>query len=109
MAQEVPKKFKNSHIQRMLDSGDMQIFDGDEYMIVKRKKKKSKVITRTITKKIYLRRGVRRNNLSIQPGLEPGFDPVLGVSYSRDLNEAIRIQGTILTNGTFLGGFGYNY
>ena len=120
---KAPAPFQNSDIKRTLEDGTIQKFDGDEYMVVKRGKKRKPLppVIITQTKKIYLKRAKRKNNLMLHAGYAPiGLsvhrytvraqrDVVLGLGYSRDFNDAFRGQVQILTNGSIIGGIGFNY
>lgn len=123
--EKAPAPFEDSSIQRTLKNGKIQKFDGDQYMIVKRGKKAKPpvpvVVTKTVTKKIYLKRKAKKNSLMLHIGYAPdGLEvhgrtveedrrPVLGLSYSRDINDRFRLQGQILTNSSIIGGIGFNY
>jgi len=105
---ETPKMFQNSKIVRVLNNGKVQVFDGNDYKIVRRDSKPRVIkITKTIKKKLYMRRTIRKRSLSINTGYSDSF--FLGIGMSKDINEAFRMQGIITTNGIIMGGFGYNY
>ena len=114
-ASDLDSKFKNSKIERRLKNGEVQSFDGNKYKIVliKRSPRQPKTITKIITKRIYTRKPERLNSVSLHLGADlwgsESFGGVGGFSYSRRILEDIRVTGTGLSNGVFLGGIGFDF
>lgn len=94
---EAPKPFKDSDIQRKLKNGKTQKFDGDKYMIVRRRKytKKKEV------KKAPVKAESHRNRVSVLAGQSPSGnldcnttrcrterEMHLGLQYMRDFNDS---------------------
>lgn len=118
---KAPKPFQNSSIERKLEDGKVQKFDGDKYMIVKRgAKKKPAVITRTVTieveKPVY-----RKNALKLFLGhgpnelqkngnsIELDKDPFIGLGYQRMLNQKFSIEIIGTTNESIMIGGGFHF
>ena len=115
-AEEAPAPFQNSGIERKLENGKVQKFDGNKYKIVRRnaKRKAPKVIVKE--KRVYKKNAVKlylgygpndlnRNNNTV----ELDSDPFLGIGYQRMLNEDFSIEAIGTTNESLIIGGGYHF
>lgn len=113
--EKAPAPFQNSAIERKLENGKVQKFDGNQYMIVRRgTKTEPKVIVKE--KKVY-----KKNSLKLYVGYGPNeveqdginakldSDPLLGVGYQRMLNEDFSLEVIGITNESLLIGGGYHF
>ena len=102
-------------IVRTLKNGKKQTFNGNKYIIVLKKpvKRRPKTITRIITKRIFLKKPERLNSVIVHMGVDlwgnEAYGGLGGLSYSRRVMSDVRIIGTGLTNGVFMGGIGFDF
>lgn len=127
---EVPKLFVDSTITTTLKNGKQFTFDGNEWMVVRRKPKINLVQSNetVISKKelSFLKDNQQKDNrVRILGGIGPtGFKhssnsnsveistksgAVGGLGYDRMLNKNMSLGGQALSNGTFLLGAGYDF
>lgn len=112
-----PKPFTNSDIKRTLDSGNVQKFDGNKYMIVRRGTKRKSIIKTVVKeKKVY-----KKNALKLFVGYGPNdldtsirradldSDPIMGIGYQRMLSEDFSLEALGTTSETLLIGGGYHF
>lgn len=116
---EAPKPFQNSSIERKLEDGKVQKFDGDEYMIVKRDSKKQPTVVEKVVVvekptynknavKLFLGRGpddLKTNGSSVE--LEK--NPFLGIGYQRMLNQKFSVELIGTTNQSLMIGGGFHF
>lgn len=122
-----PEPFTDSTINRTLEDGTVQKFDGNKYKIVRRKrtnerkKRTEKIKVIRTTQKIVRIKPTPNNNVSLFTGYGPlglersgssvGFKRgvTFGVGYDRKLNynSSLRIIG--ISNGTIMGGVGFGF
>lgn len=115
--EKAPAPFQNSDIKRTLEDGKVQKFDGDRYMIVKRKKNKTKpkVIIRekTVYKKNtvkgFVGYGPADLNRRSSNTVDLDRQPFLGVGYQRHLNEEISVEVIGTTNESLMIGGGFSF
>lgn len=124
-AQEMPKEFKGTRVQR-IDANGKVLFDGssEEYMIVKRKSKAQ--VAKEVAKAKALEKSVaKKNRITVLGGsgllglassksgstvtVQERTQPVFGLSLSRMLDDRFSLSGSILSNRTFLLGLGLDF
>jgi hypothetical protein len=148
-ADKAPAPFQNSKIERKLDNGKVQEFDGNEYEIVKRHKPHKKVAAKPkptpveqgssckvlepvvkekiIVKTVEVLKIVepKKNDISLLVGYGPvglqqdngaGVDAVNfkrdivgGLQYQRLIQHDLRLQISVLTNKSLIGGIGLDF
>ena len=106
--------FRNSDIERTLNDGTVQKFDGDEYKIVRRHQKKAvekkpepEVELRTRAA-ILVGYGSMGNLRQSGDRIETQNGPVLGLQLSDDVTEDSHLLIQVQTNETFSLGLGVN-
>lgn len=126
-AEKAPEPFQNSSIERKLENGKVQKFDGNQYMIVPRQKAKVKPVAKTspapAPKTIVKKVPHPKNRVTIYGGMGPddielntGGDSArlereaqLGIGYSRRITERVHVDVIIISNETYMGGVGVNF
>jgi hypothetical protein len=126
---EVPELLRDSKIVTTLKNGKTYSFDGNEYMVVRRKAKKKPAEEKVeVEKKAYdklVKNQQKQNRVRLIAGVGPsGFnsrtktnyvevktenDALGGVGYDRMLNDTISIGGQVLSNGTYAVGVGLDF
>jgi hypothetical protein len=132
--EKAPAPLTDSTIERTLDNGQVQKFDGNEWMIVKRGPKKKKavvvpsapvaptVITKTVIEKAKPRKnrvsllagrsakeGLSVQNNSTSAEIESKVGAVVGVQYQRLITERISIGAEVLSSKAALVNVGYEF
>lgn len=134
----IPKILKDSKITTTLKNGKQVYFDGNEYMVVRRKAPKKvaesvspapQVLVLTPaeapTKVVVEKKSRKMNRARLIGGVGPkGFDSstksnyveissrsgaIGGIGYDRMLNEAVSVGGQVLTNGTIALSLGLDF
>lgn len=116
---KAPAPFTNSDIERKLENGKLQKFDGNKYMIVRRGSKakvkervviKEKIVQKKNAVKVFLGRGPEndmtresRNRVVLER------DVFLGIGYQRMLNEEFSVEIIGTTNESLLIGGGFHF
>lgn len=123
---KAPAPFEDSDIERVLKDGKVQKFDGNRYKIVPRKKNddsKPKVKTKIVkvTKKVVRLREPPKNSVSAFTGYGPSGldregttvrterDIVFGIGYDRRINTGSSLRVIGISNGTIMGGVGFDF
>ena len=125
---EIPKLLRDSSITTTLKNGKQFTFDGNEYMVVRRKAKKKPVEELASSDKKAeqsLASPQKLNRVRLMGGLAPnGFNskthgstvdvsstngPVGGVGYDRMINKTLSLGGQVLSNGTYTLGLGLDF
>lgn len=131
---EVPKMFVDSKIVVTLKDGKQFEFDGNEWMVVRRKAKKSLAILAPSNSKKQEEKKVaenkessssKKNRVRLMGGIGPsGFDKdrkgntirvettedaLGGVGYDRLIDDKISVGGQVLSNGTYTIGLGLDF
>jgi hypothetical protein len=126
MAEDLPKVFEDSNIERKLNDGTVQKFDGDKYKIVRRgfkaKPQKTKIVekTRIVEKTVYKKNEVRLLGGSGPKGIEVNSAPggvtvdeerglILGLGYSRMLSHDFSLGADVFNNETVLLELGFHF
>lgn len=133
---EVPKLFRDSKITVTLKNGETYNFDGNKYMVVRRKakvniaavlveenKKEKPVILKEEKKKESSE--LNKNRVRLMAGVGPsGFttkrkgdkvtvrtdeDELVGIGYDRLLDDTLSLNGQALSNGTLMFGLGLDF
>ena len=111
-ASKVPPPFRNSIIKRRLRNGRMQMFDGNRYMIVRRKSKR-----KIPTKKSLYKKNAIKAFLGYGPNEIKSYgnkavldkDSFLGIGYQRMLNDKLSIEVIGTTNESLMLGGGLHF
>lgn len=120
---KAPAPFTDSHIERKLEDGKIQKFDGNKYKIVRRgvKKKKPAPKVVTVTKTIVKKAPVKKNRVRLMVGYGPNelrsspnradldYDPVMAVGYSRQLDDTFSFEATAISSETYMLGVGVGF
>jgi len=130
---KAPAPLTDSNIERKLESGVVQKFDGNEYMIVKRHAKprppkivavcvpETHIVKETVESVRYIE--PKKNSLLLVGGVAPDaiavdtphsvslkHEPVIGGEYQRVLPWwDLRGQIEVLSNSSFLGAIGWDF
>lgn len=118
--EKAPDPFTDSKIERELDDGTLQKFDGNRYMIVRRGAKKKKPGVKESKVKQFKNRvsligsygslgniKEENNTARTEQGLVLGIQLMRDIKTEEDYSLHILIQGQ--TNKTFSGGFGIGF
>jgi hypothetical protein len=132
---EVPKMFVDSKIVLTLKDGRQFNFDGNEWMVVRRKAKKSLAILAPVKekkkeeqKKVVENKessSSKKNRVRLMGGIGPsGFDSerrkntvkvettedtLGGIGYDRLIDDKFSLGGQVLSNGTYTIGVGLDF
>jgi hypothetical protein len=129
---EVPKLFKDSKITVTLKNGETYNFDGNKYMVVKRKAKVniSAILTEDNKKDKPLifkekQKESNKNRVRVMAGVGPnGFsvnrkkdtvkvrteqEELIGIGFDRLLDDKMSINGQAISNGTLMLGLGLDF
>lgn len=132
----VPELLKDSKIVTTLKSGKQVSFDGNEWMVVRRKAPKKIshevllptipfIVKEELTASVHKQPAQKMNRARLIGGVGPrGFDSTTkanyveinsksgvigGVGYDRLLNEAVSVGGQVLSNGTMALSLGLDF
>lgn len=126
---DVPERFEDSSIKRKLKDGSVQSFNGNDYMIVPRTSEKPKPKKQVVKERVEIVKTIvklkpqKKNRVTLYAGYGPADletnqtvtkikldkDAVIGLGYSRKLNESINLDILGLTNETIMGGIGISF
>lgn len=117
--EKAPKPFTNSNIERKLENGKLQKFDGNKYMIVKRGTKtkpkvkvvvKEKLVQKKNAVKLFIGHGPENDiTRESQNRVSLERDAFLGIGYQRMLNEEFSLEVIGTTNESLMIGGGFHF